>query len=276
MSSFRTPPLLAASLVTLAIASTCGISLAQSPPAASKAPATDATPDIEPGVLDELSKMGTYLRTLGSFTLQVDGTKEEVLLNGQKLQFGGKLIYKYRKPDGLYLSQDTDRQQREFYFNGKTFTLYAPRMHYYAAVPAPPTVKELIGELHEKFDIELPVSDLFTWGTDAANTAAIKNAIDVGPARINGVACEQLAFRQDGVDWQIWIERGDKPLPRKLVITSTDDDAKPQYQAVFNWDTTAKVPASAFTFAPPKDARRINFAGMSATSSASKENGHDQ
>lgn len=275
MDSFCRLRPLALTLAVLAAMTTSGGVLAQSS-TPTKAPATTATPDIEPGVLDELSKMGAYLRTLTSFTLEVDGTKDEVLLNGQKIQFGGKLTYKFRKPDGLFLNQDTDRQQRQFFFNGKTFTLYSPRMHYYATVPAPATVAELIGEIHDKFGIELPVSDLFTWGTDAANTAAIKNAIDVGPARINGVACEQLAFRQEGVDWQIWIQQGDKPLPRKLVITTTDDDARPEYEAVFTWQTGAKVGSSDFDFTPPKDAHRINFAGMSASEDAAKENRHVQ
>jgi len=219
--------------------------------------------------------MGAYLRTLNMFTLNVTGSRDEVLLNGQKIQFEGKLTYKYRRPNGLFLSHDTDRVQRKFYFNGKNFTLYAPRMHYYATGPAPATVKDLASDLESKYDIELPLADLFMWGTDETSTAAIKNAIDVGPAHINGVACEQFAFRQEGVDWQIWVEHGAKPLPRKLVIVTTDDDAKPQYEAELNWDTTTAVPESAFTFTPPKDAHRITFATADGSADAAKEKGHD-
>ncbi len=262
---------------TIVAALAGGRSFAQSPTAApATKPATDEAPAIEPGVLEALDKMGAHLRTLNMFTLQVDGTLDEVLLSGQKLQFGGKLTYKYRKPNGLFLNQDTDRQQRQFFFDGKTFTLYSPRMHYYASAPAPATVKELISDLQTKFGIELPVADLFLWGTDAAKVSAIKTAIDVGPARINGAVCEQFAFRQEGVDWQLWIRQGDKPLPCRLVITTTDDDAKPQYAATFSWDTSTTVPESAFTFTAPKDARRIRFATMDATADTAKEQGHVQ
>jgi hypothetical protein len=35
-----------------------------------------------------------------------------------------------------------------------------------------------------------------------------------------GVECDHLAFRNADTDWQIWIESGAKPIPRKYVITS--------------------------------------------------------
>ena len=44
----------------------------------------------------------------------------------------------------------------------------------------------------------------------------------VGPSVVGGVKSTHLAFRGAEVDWQIWIENGDKPLPRKYVITTTD------------------------------------------------------
>jgi hypothetical protein len=40
--------------------------------------------------------------------------------------------------------------------------------------------------------------------------------------------CEHYAFRQEGLDWQIWIQ-GDYPLPRKFVIRTLTDDARPQH-----------------------------------------------
>ena len=54
-------------------------------------------------------------------------------------------------------------------------------------------------------------------------------AVDIGPSAVDGMTCEQYAFRQEGVDWQIWIQLGDFPLPRKLVIRTLTDDAKPQH-----------------------------------------------
>ena len=48
--------------------------------------------------------------------------------------------------------------------------------------------------------------------------------MDVGPSVVGGVTCEQYAFRQADIDWQIWIQLGDYPLPRRLVATTTTDE----------------------------------------------------
>ena len=37
---------------------------------------------------------------------------------------------------------------------------------------------------------------------------------------VRGIQCHHLVFIQDDIDWQIWIENSQTPLPRKMVITS--------------------------------------------------------
>ncbi len=70
--------------------------------------------------------------------------------------------------------------------------------------------------------------------------------------------CDQLAFRQPGVDWQICIERGKAPLPRMLVVTGTGGDpAQPVRRSILTWKAGTAPDAAAFTFAPPKGAIRI-------------------
>ena len=88
----------------------------------------------------------------------------------------------------------------------------------------------------KKYGLEIPLADLFLMGTDRFDTKSITEAIYVGPQVIGGVLCDQLAFRQPGVDWQICIERGKAPLPRKLVVTGTDGDpAQPVRRSILTW-----------------------------------------
>ena len=62
------------------------------------------------------------------------------------------------------------------------------------------------------------------------------------------------------MDWQLWIEADDTPLPRKMVITTTQEKKYPQYVAVMNWNLSPKISNKLFTFLPPKDAYKIKFA----------------
>src|SRR5262249_45823182 len=110
-----------------------------------------------------------------------------------------------------------------------------------------------------KYGLELPIADLFYWG-DRKSVTDVTGAIDLGPSQVDGVTCEHYAFRQQGVDWQAWIQQGDYPLPRKLVITTTTDPARPQFTAVMNWNLAPSFNDAAFTFVAPKDAKRITLA----------------
>ena len=58
----------------------------------------------------------------------------------------------------------------------------------------------------------------------------------VGARPVNGTACHHLAFSQEAIDWQIWIEDGPMPLPRRLVLTYKDEPGAPQYRAEFTWE----------------------------------------
>lgn len=82
----------------------------------------------------------------------------------------------------------------------------------------------------------------------------------VGKGVVEGVRCDHLAFRAPHVDWQIWIQEGSQPLPRKIVITTRDVLNAPQFAAVISkWNLAPKLSDAKFRFTPPKDAKRVEF-----------------
>ena len=86
--------------------------------------------------------------------------------------------------------------------------------------------------------------------------------------------CEHLAFSLENVDWQIWIEAGARPVPRKIVITYKDEENSPQYTAILsNWDFQTKLPDFLFKFAPPDGAKEINVAEIKSKDEAHKNGG---
>jgi hypothetical protein len=227
---------------------------------------TQTVSDTNP--MSALSGMGTYLQTLKTFRVDVDATKDEPLDDGENLQFAGTVRYLVRSPDAMRVELRTDRKQRQYVYDGKTLTVYAPRMNYYATVAAPPTIRAVLDTAVSRYDLEFPVADLFLWGTDRAALDSIKASAYVGPANIRGRDCDHFTFRQSDIDWQLWIERGARPLPCKLVITTTSLPTRPEYSAVITWDLAPKIDASSFVFAKPKNAVAIklhDFADSTAT-----------
>jgi hypothetical protein len=236
---------------------------------ASAAPAAESAPELDPGTMAALQKMGAYLRTLTTFQVEAATTDEDVLDDGQKLQFSGSASILARAPDRLRAEVTDDRRKRLFLYDGKNFTLFAERVGYYATIAAPPTITKLVDKLDSEYGFSVPLEDLFRWGAPGWRPGAIKRAIDVGPADVEGVTCEQYALRQDDVDWQIWLQRGAYPLPRKLVITTRTDDAKPQHTAVFTWNLAPSFNDATFEFDPPPGAQRVTLLSDTGVPTAS-------
>jgi hypothetical protein len=257
-STFK--PLLLSLAVTLPLLVT--------PPAQAQtaAPAAEATAPatVDAAVLKRLAEVGATLRAQKHFAVKADALTDEVLLSGQKLQFSSTVDYIVTAPDKLRVSVHSDRRDRDFYFDGKSLTLVGQRAGYYAVVPLPGTIAENLGRIAERYEIELPLADLFFWGTPAAGLEDVTAAMLVGPARINGVACDHFALRQAGVDWQVWVERGARALPLKLVITTIDEPAQPQYAATLKWTLGSAPAASSFTYTPAKGMHRIELKPVAA------------
>ncbi len=215
------------------------------------------TPLVEPEAMAALQRMGAYLRSLKAFQVEAVTSTEDVLEDGQKVQFAGVIDGLARMPDRLRILVSSDRRDRLYVYDGKEFTMLAQRVNFYATVPAPPTIGRLADELDAKYGIGLPLEDLFRWGGPQSKDDAITSAMFVGPSEIGGVTCGHYAFRQEGLDWQVWIQLGDFPLPRKMVLTTTTDEARPQYVATFTWNLAPAFNDAAFAFVPPKGAGRV-------------------
>jgi hypothetical protein len=250
----RFAPLLAASLLCAAPV------LAQTPPATAPAASTST---IEPGAVEALKRMSAYLGTLTSFEIKADAAFDLVLDDGQKVQMLDRAVYKVRRPSGFVIERTSDYKDRRFYYDGKKLTVYSPRSAYYAQVDAPPTIRQTLDAVSERYGIELPLTDLFRWSEpDGGRADQLKEAFYVGPSTIGGVTTDQYAFREADVDWQIWISRGDAPVPRRVTIVDRSNPTQPQYTANLNWTLNPTFAPATFAFQPPKDALPIKLTAI--------------
>ena len=219
--------------------------------------AADQPAAVDPAAMAALDRMGAYLRTLTAFEVEARTATENVMDDGFKLQFDGVAKLKVRRPDRLQVDIANARTQRQIFYDGKSVTVYGPRLKYYATVAAPATLRETIEVLAKKYGIETPLADLFYWGTNESGAADIRVARQIGPATIDGKPADQYAFRQEGVDWQLWIQQGAQPLPLKMAITSTAQAAQPTYSVVLRWSLAPRLQETAFAFKPPPGAMKI-------------------
>jgi hypothetical protein len=169
------------------------------------------------------------------------------------------------RPNKLRAHRKGDIVNQEFFYDGKTLTLYNPKENLYATTAAPPTIDETLDFAREKLDIIAPASELCYKNAAEKMLKESSSGFVVGPSVVAGVKCTHLAFRGSEVDWQIWIEDGDKPLPRKFILTSKQVKGEPEFTVVIrSWDVAPKLTDKDFTFTPPKGAKKIEFLQLTA------------
>jgi hypothetical protein len=226
---------------------------------------------IEPQAEKLLKRMSDYLASRQQFTVKTENTLEVVLTSGQKLQYDSPAAASVWRPNRLRADRKGDVFNQEFFYDGKNLTLYNPKENVYAATAAPPTLDAMLDFAREKLDVTAPGADFLYTNAAEKMLKEASSGFVVGSAVIGGVKCTQLAFRGSEVDWQIWIDDGDKPLPRKFILTSKQVKGEPQFTVLIrSWDVAPKLADKDFAFTPPKGAKKIEFLQLMAEAKKQK------
>jgi hypothetical protein len=124
----------------------------------------------------------------------------------------------------------------------------------------PNTLEGMLDFARTKLDVVAPAGDLIYKNAYEILMADVTDGMVVGKAVIEGVRCDHLAFRAPHVDWQIWIQEGAQPLPRRLVISTRDVTNVPQFAVtITQWNLKPSFGANTFAFTPPAGVKRIDF-----------------
>lgn len=228
-------------------------------PAAGQGPASGTR---EPAALAALDRMGAALRSHQNVNVHADVTAEDVLTSGQKLQYGGTVDIVARRPDRLRMTSKMGTAERVLYFDGQNLTLASPTLGYYATAQSPGSIHEMLTVAQDRYGLEVPLADLFVWGSKPHLADELTSAVSAGEEVIGGQACDHYAMRQQGLDWQVWIRKGQDALPCKLVLTKMSDPAMPQFSAVYSWSDATPAENIAYTYTPPPGAKPIGLGAL--------------
>jgi hypothetical protein len=239
------------------------------------APPEPAAPPVavtlEADAASALDAMAAYLRTLDRFSVRSDATIEVVDDAGQKLQFQAATTYVVSKPDRMTIELvSNDGTRREIFYNGKAMAVVGHATRRYVKFAVSGTVSEVLDNAADDYGIELPLRELFLWGTPGSNVERPTSGQKVGEAMIGTEMLDHYAFRQSGVDYQLWLTKGDKPLPRKLVITNLEVASQPQYVTYLRWDLEPRAKTSDFSFVPPTGYTLVDFGTAALADAATK------
>jgi hypothetical protein len=216
---------------------------------------------IDPRADKAIKSMSDTLDATGAFSFHVVGAMDKVAKTGQLAQFSRDTRVSVRRPGGLFADTKGDDVSRSVWYDRNTVTVLDKRAKEYAAIKAPATIEEMLDFVMDEYGLTLPVADLLFQKTYASMIARVQSGTYVGRHSVGEHACHHLAFRQDGIDWQIWIDAGKTSVPRKLVIVFKDEPGQPQYAATIDeWKLSAALSDDLFVFRSQGDAKKVEIA----------------
>jgi hypothetical protein len=205
-----------------------------------------------------LKSMSGYVSGQKTIELTFDSDIEVITPQLEKIQFTNSGEVLLSRPDKLRARRVGGYAEVELFYDGKTVGVFGRSINGYAQFDAPGTVDRLIEALREGYGIALPGADLLLSNSYDVLVAGVKEGKHIGRGVIDGRECEHLAFRNFDTDWQLWVEAGEKPIPRKLVITSKTLNNAPQYTLrVKSWKSGVQPASEAFIFVPPAGAKKL-------------------
>ena len=217
--------------------------------------ATGAARADDPGKL--LKGMSDYLAGQKSLSAKFDSDIEVITPELQKIQFTSSGEMKMNRPDKLRIRRTGGYADVDLVYDGKMVSLYGNNAKSYVQADLAGTVDQMIDTVQARSGAGLPGADLLLSNAYDQLMANVTEGRHIGQGVVDGVECEHLAFRGPETDWQIWIEPGAKPVPRKYVITSKTVTGAPQYTLkIRDWKTDANADGD-FAFKAPADTTKV-------------------
>jgi hypothetical protein len=217
--------------------------------------ADPAKPAISEEVRAALAQMGKTLLA-DQFSFQARTLRVYVERNGQPLHIAHTIQVVVRRPDRLSINVTGDDGSTRLYYDGKTVTLLGVEAKKYATVPVPNTIQGMVETVMGRLGVDFPLADFLTNAPDKAFLSGVTSGREVNTVTIDGVPCRHLLFTQPpGIELELWIEKNDKALPRRLIATYRSEPGQPSFIAeMFDWNFSVHPSDAEFTFQPPEGA----------------------
>jgi hypothetical protein len=229
--------------------------------AASSRAGQEQKPAVDPRALEVLQKACDFLKAQQQFTYKAEVNDDQVFYGGKKLQHSFDLEASVSRPDKLRITGEGDVVNKQFIYDGKTITLYDKNRNVYVIKPAPAEIEAALDKASKELGLRIALSDLASPQLYEHVSRNLAHGLYVGIHKVRSIPCHHLAFDRPDVHVQLWIETGDKPLLRKVILTHKRVAGSPQWTATFtDWNLSPGLQDSLFAFVPPKGAEAIDFA----------------
>jgi hypothetical protein len=240
------------------------------------APAGQAAGPPKPTISKEASaavaQMGKSL-SAERFSFQVRTLRVYADSNGQPLHIAHSIRVMVRRPDKLRIEVTGDDGSTKLFYNGKTVVLFSVEGNRYASFPAPNTIQAMLKVVMGRLHVDFPLADFLTDNPDKSFLYGVTSGREVNTVTIDGVPSRHLLFIQPpGIELELWVEKNDRSLPQRLIVTYRTLPDQPNFVAEFSdWDLSVQPTDAEFEFQAPVGAKRVELKPAAAAPAKAKE-----
>lgn len=220
-----------------------------------------------------VQKMSDRLASANVIQVKTTEARDLVSFSGKKEAASGAAEYTVRRPDRFYV-KTTGSRELEVWYNGKVLTVAGHRDKIFAQAPMPESINRTLDTLAERYDLALPMSDLFYGPATKALLSDTTAGGYAGIESVDGTECFHLAFTDTGADFELWIPTQGEPLPKRFKIVQKARTGQPVADITFNeWNLAPAVTDAMFTPRVPAEYEGIAIVQRAAAvkSTASPE-----
>jgi hypothetical protein len=221
-------------------------------------PASQQKTEISATASAALQQMGETLRAQ-QFAFQAQTIRVYAGPKGGPLHIFHTLDVTVRRPNRLLVSRNGDDGPGKLVYDGKTLFVYAADGNRYAEIPVPGTIEGMMKEAMGRLGVDFPLADFLTDAPGKSFLSGVTSGQVVNTVTIDGTPCLHMFFLQPpGIELELWVEKNDKSLPRRLIVTYRSLSGEPNFIATFsNWNFSVHPSDSDFVFQPPAGAVKV-------------------
>ena len=209
-----------------------------------------------------LKNMSDYVAAQKAISGTMDTDIEVVTPSLQKIQFASSGTFSLSRPDRFRATRSGGYSEVELVFDGAAATILGRHANIYTQVKSPGSFDQLVSRLRDEFGVSIAGADLLLTNPQEQLMTDVLEIAHIGHGVIDGVDCDHIAARGQEVDWQLWVEIGPRPIPRKYVITSKAVTGGPQYTLRIKTWSTEPISADSFVFKAPPGAKMVEPRAM--------------
>ncbi len=214
---------------------------------------------VQPEADQALRQMGQLLASTKVFRFEAHIVQDQPYSAGQKIQFYQHRRVTVSRPGSVHVEGDGDLEQNTAWYRDGVISVLDGMRQVYTQIEGPKDIDGMLDHLALDHGWVMPLADFIVSDPYQSAISRVQVGTYLGLHRVRDTECHHLAFRQEGIDWQIWIDAGETPVPRKLLITFTNLAGQPQWSAELEgWDLAPDLDDDLFVFNPPADAERLD------------------